>query len=65
MEVFGIDPVRELPDSLHIRDLEESVVLHTIRDFLFLQFMGKEVMAIHIKLQAEGSPGSTVPVPCQ
>ena len=57
MEVFWIDPVREFLGSFNIRDFQESIVVHAVSDFLLLQFIGKEVVSIHIELQAERCPG--------
>ena len=36
MEVFGIDPVRKLLSRRNIRDFEKGIVLHAVREILFL-----------------------------
>ncbi len=56
METFRVNPVRKLLCSCGIRDFEESVIVHAVRDSLLLQFMGEEVMAVHIELQSERRP---------
>lgn len=57
MEVFRVDSVRELLSGFHIRDFKESVIMHTVSDSLLLQLTGKKVVAIHVELQTERSPG--------
>ena len=57
MEVFRIDPVRESLGGFDIRNLQERVIMHAVSDFLLLQFMGEQVMAVHIELQTERRPG--------
>ena len=56
MEVFRIDPVGELLGGFDIRDFQESIIMHAVSDSLLLQFMGGQVMAVHIELQTERRP---------
>lgn len=56
MEAFRVDAVRKFLRSLYIRDFKKCIILHPVSDLLFIKFMGKEVMAVHIKLKPEQRP---------
>ena len=56
MEVFRVDPVREFLGGFHIRDFQESIIMHAVSDFFLLQLTGKKVVAVHVELQTERGP---------
>ena len=53
MKTFRVDAVRKFLCSLYIGDFKECVILHPVGDLLFIKFMSKQVMAVHIKLKPE------------
>ena len=57
MEVFQVDPVRELLGGFNILDFQESIIVHAVSNLFLLQFTGKEIVSIHIELQTERRPG--------
>lgn len=56
VESFRVDPVRKLLGRFYIGNFQKGVVVHTVTDLLPVQFAGKKVMPIHIKLKAERRP---------
>ena len=56
MKAFRVDAVRKFLCSLYIGDFKECIILHPVGDLLFIKFMSKQVMAVHIKLEPERGP---------
>ena len=53
---FRVNTVRKFLGSLYIGDFKERIILHPVSDLLFIKLMGKQVMAVHIKLKPERRP---------
>ena len=56
VEIFRVDPVGKLLGCFYIGNFQKGVVVHTVTNLLPVQFVGKKVMPIHIKLKAERRP---------
>lgn len=56
METVRINAVRKFLCSFYIRDFKECIIPHLVNNLLFIKFMSKEVMAVHIKLKLERRP---------
>lgn len=50
---FRVEAVRKFLCSLYIGDFKKCIVLHPICDLLFIKFMSKQIMAVHVKLKPE------------
>ena len=56
MDVFRIDPVGEPLGDFHVRNLKEGIIIiHAEGIILCPQFVGKEVVSVHIEKLTERS----------
>ena len=56
MKAFWVDAVRKFLCSPYIGDFKECIILHPVGNLLFIKFMSKQVMTVHIKLEPERGP---------
>ena len=56
VESFRVDTVRKFLGRLYIGNFKERIILHPVSNLFFIQLIGKQVMAVHVKLKPERRP---------
>ncbi len=62
VKIFRVDSLREFLRQVPVRYLNKGIIQRFVTDPLFLHFVSKPVMPIHIKLQAEWRPGGNTQI---